>query len=610
MVLLDYIVIAVAVATLVGAGLLFARRGGKSTDEFILGGRRLPWWLAGTAMVAGSSNADSPLHQSGKIRRDGLTGAWFYWTQIINNVWHSLVFSRLWRRAEINTVVEFYEIRYAGRAKVIGRVWSMVFASFIEGTLGLALGMLAMIKICTVLIGLTEPVPLLGFMVAPEILLALGGVALGLAYSVVSGLFGVVAGDIVEFTIAMGCSYLLMVIVYREVGWSEGLAAGLARLGQEQKLSFTPALGFTAFVFFVFQPLASLAATNGINQRYLALRNEREAMLSGVWRVINHYFFRGWPWYICGLASLILITDPAVSREMAYPTLIAQYLPAGLRGLMFAGFLVAFMSSVSSNMHAAGSVFVNDFYRPYVVKGASEKHYVRAIRLAMLAFAAVATVIALASDHVLGLLQFLTKVVYAGGFVMLLRWFWWRVNGWADVAAQFLALPVTLFYDHAGKLLGPQADLVARVATVLGDGTPDANYGVSFVLTVTTTTVLWAIVMLCTPPEPMEKLADFYQRVRPYGWWGPVARRCPDVVITDRFAADARLYVLGLGLSLGLLFGLGFVLLGRTWSGLLLLLLGAVCGTILVRAIDRCHAPAPVPAGNRPTPSLSDVRRG
>lgn len=588
---LDYLVVLAGVAVLLGSGFWFSRRGGRSTGDFILAGRKLPWWLAGTAMVAGSSNADSPLHQCGKIRRDGLPGAWFYWSQIFNNVWHAIVFSRLWRRAEINTVVEFYAIRYSGRAQAVGRVWSMVFASFIEGTVSLALGVLAMVKISSVLLGVTAPLDVMGVPIPADVVLAVVGIVLALAYSAVSGLLGVVAGDIVEFLLAIGTSYLLMAIVYREVGGPAGLEAGLVRAAQEAKLSFLPALGFTAFVFFVFQPLASLAGINVINQRYMALRDEREAMLSGVWRVINHFFIRGWPWYLCGLASLVLLPDPALPRELAYPTLIANHLPAGLRGLMFAGFLVAFMSSVGAAMHAAGSVFVNDFYRPYLAPHASERHLVGAIRGAMIVFAALATVIALSSDHVLGLLQFLTKIIFASGFVMLLRWFWWRVNGWADVAAQVLALPVTLFYDHAGRILGPGADPVALLTRMLTQGSADDHYAVSFTLTVGTTTLLWIGVMLVTRPEPTEKLEAFFRRVRPYGCWGPIAARCPDVVVTDRAVDDLKLYALGVILSLGLLFGLGLVLLGRPVGGAALLFAGGTAAWLLVRAINRRYGP-------------------
>lgn len=581
---LDGIVVVAAVAVLLTAGYLASLRRAKNTNNFILGGRRLPWWLGGTAMVAGASNADSPLHQSAKIRREGVAGAWFYWSQAFAQAWHGLVFGRLWRRSELSTTVEFYDIRYAGRAAVCGRVWSMVFASFIEGTLGLALGLLAMIKICQVLLGLTAPVHVLGYAVTPEIVIVMIGVGLAISYSTVSGLLGVVAGDIVEFFLAIGSSYLLMYFVYREVGYAEGLREGLAKLGRSEMVSFAPHNLLAVLTFFIIQPVATLAGNNTLNQRFLAMRDERQAMFSGIWRILNHFFVRCWPWYVCGLASVLLVPEITASEQI-YPRLIADYLPAGFRGVMFAGFLVAFMSSVSSNMHSSGSVFVNDFYRPFLVKGASDRHYLWAIRAAMLLMTVLATWIALASDNILKLLQFAMTMSAAAGFVMLLRWFWWRVNGWADFAAQLVSLPVTLFFVRG---LGQEW---VRVATVwCGGSTSDDNYGVAFLFTVATTTALWLLVMLATPPEPAEKLAAFFRKVRPYGFWGPVARVCPDCVVTDSFRTDLRLYAYGLTLSLSLLFGMGLLLLGRPGLAAVLLVIGALAGRQLVRGIDRLYA--------------------
>lgn len=587
MTILDIIGVGFTVALLLVAGFYFSRRGGKSSAEFMLGGRKLPWWLAGTAMVAGNSNADSSLHQSGKIRRDGLPGAWFYWAQVVGQMFSSLVFSRLWRRTGVTSVAEFYEIRYAGRARVAGRVWAMVFTSFIEGTFGLALGLLALIKIGQTTFHLNEPVALLGLAVSPALLIALVVLGLAITYSVVSGLLGVVAGDAVEFIFALLCSYVLTFYVYRATGYGAGLEAGLARLGLEGKLSFLPALGFSAVVFFIVQPLASLAGSSGVNQRYLALRNEQQAMLSGVWRIINHYFLRCWPWYLCGLCSLVLL--PGFDQEMAYPELILRYMPGGLRGFMFGTFLIAFMGTVSAAMHTSGTIFVNDFYRAYLVPHAHDHHYVWITRLAMLVFTVVGTVIALLSDQILSLLQVFLTVTSAAGLVLLLRWFWWRVNGWADLSAQLLALPVTLFFENSRKLLAPEHDPVAIGLRLVGGTTPDDRFAVTFVLTVATTTALWLLVMLLTPPEPMDKLQEFYRRVRPYGWWGLVARSCPDVKCTDSFLHDLWLYSLGLCLALSLLFGLGLVLLGRFGVGGLLLLAGGLAGYALVTAINGRH---------------------
>lgn len=577
---LDYLVAGLSVLFLLTTGFLAGRCGGKSASDFILGGRRLPWWLAGSAMVAGGSNCDSPLHQSGKIQREGLTGAWFYWSQIFAFVWHSLVFSRLWRRTEVNTVVEFYEIRYGGRAAVIGRQWSLVFSSLLGGTLSLALGLLAMIKIGTVLLGWHEPVVVLGVAFNPQVAIAVAGVALALSYSTVAGLLGVVAGDMIEFFLALACSYLLMFFVYRQVGFAEGLSAGLAEAGRSEALTLTPSLGISLLVFFLVQPFANLAGDNALNQRFLAVRDERQAMLSGVWRLINHYFIRCWPWYICGLAAIVLLKDAGARAEMSYPRLIVDYLPSGLRGLMFGGFLVAFMSSVSSAMHNCGSVFVNDFYRPYVKVGASERHYVWMIRLVMVVAAALATTIALASEQILRLLQLSMTIVGAGGVVMLLRWFWWRVNGWADLAAQVGSLPLTLFYSH-----GPGCEWIARLADGWG-GAPDDHYGLAFVFTVATNSLLWLFVLALTKPEEEAKLISFYRRVRPYGFWGPIARACPDVKIEDRFSEDLLRYALGVALSLCLLFGMGTLLLGYELIAMALLAAGGLAGVLLVRRIQ------------------------
>jgi SSS family solute:Na+ symporter len=585
---LDIVVVVIATLVLLASGYLASLFRAKSnTTNFILAGRRLPWWLGGSAMVAGATNADSPLHQSGKIRRDGLSGAWYYWSQAFGQTWHGLVFSRLWRRTRVNTVVEFYDIRYAGRAAVFGRVWSMVFASLIEGTLTLALGLLAMIKICPVLLGFHEPLVIFGFSFAPELVIVLTGVALGISYATVSGLLGVVAGDIVEFFLAIGSSYVLMFFVYRQVGYADGLRAGLARLGRTEMLSFSPAGGLAIMTFFILQPAVLLAGNNWLNQRFLAMKDERQAMLSGVWRLLNHFFIRCWPWYVCGLASVVLLPAALVSSEQAYPQLIVECLPPGLRGLMFAGFLVAFMSSVGASMHNAGSIVVNDFYRPYLVKHASERHYVWVIRITMLVTAAIATVIALQADQILRLLQFILIMTSAAGFVLLMRWFWWRINGWADFAAQLVSLPVTLFF-----LRGPGRGWVNGFTRWCGGSSADDIFGIALLFTVATTTAAWLLVMAVTKPEPPEKLALFFSRVRPYGWWGPVARQCPECVVTDRFWQDMKRYAMGVGLSMGLLFGMGLLLLGRPWIATLLLAGGAGSGWALVRSIDRGFKPS------------------
>ncbi len=584
---LDLLFALVPLGAMLAAGFIFSRRGGRSVQGFVLGERRFSWWQAGTAMVAGASNADSPLHHSGKIRRDGLTGVWYYWSQIVGQLFGALVFSRLWRRSGLTTVVEFYDLRYAGRGAAAGRGCAMVLGTFVESTFGIALGLVAVVKLSEVFLGLDAPVRLGGLTLQPGLAVALGALALAASYSVVAGLFGVVAGDVTEFLITLACSYALMFFVYRATGYHAGLREGLERLGLSAQRELAPVWGLSALVFFLFQPLATAAGVNSINQRYLAVRDERQSALAGVWRIVNHYFVRCWPWHLCGLCSLVLLAGSAPEHELAYAELILRYVPEGLRGFMFGSLVMAFMGTASTAMHTSGAVFVNDFYRPYFRPAAPDRHYLWLIRGAMVVFAAAGVAVAMANDHILSLVQLYYKVVSAAGLLMLLRWFWWRVNGWAEAAAQLAALPVALLFEQGDRIFGEGRDPVDWLAARFGGGTADDHFAVSFILTIAATTVIWLVVMLVTPPEPMEKLETFYRRIRPYGFWGPVAARCPEVRVTDRFSRDLRLYVLGLAVC-------GCVLLGGvalTWGkgalGAGLLAAGGCGGWLLVRGLQR-----------------------
>ncbi|MFZ5495558.1 MAG: sodium:solute symporter family transporter [Verrucomicrobiota bacterium] len=569
------------------AGFVFSRRGGRSVQDFVLGGRRFSWWQVGTAMVAGASNADSPLHHSGKVRRDGLTGAWYYWSQVVGQLFGALVFSRLWRRSGLTTVVEFYDLRYAGKGAAAGRGCAMVLGTFVESTFGIALGLLAVMKLSEVFLGIHEPVQLLGLMVEPGLVVALGALALAASYSVVAGLLGVVAGDVTEFLITLACSYALMFYVYRATGYHAGLREGLERLGLSAQRELAPVWGLSALVFFVFQPLAIAAGVNSINQRFLAVRDERQSALAGVWRIVNHYFVRCWPWHLCGLCSLVLLADVAVDHELAYAELIMRFVPEGVRGLMFGSLVMAFMGTASTAMHTSGAVFVNDFYRPYLRPAAADRHHLWVIRGAMVVFGAAGVAVAMANDHILSLVQLYYKVVSAAGLLMLLRWFWWRVNGWAEAAAQLVALPVALLFEHGDWIFGPGRDPVDLLAAHCGGGTADDHFAVSFILTIAATTVIWMVVMLATPPEPMEKLEEFYRRIRPYGCWGPVAARCPEVRVTDRIARDLLLYALGLVVCACVLFGGVAVTWGEGTTGAALLTAGGGGAWLLVRCLQR-----------------------
>lgn len=587
MTLLDAVVAVIPLLITVGGGMWLSRRRAGSSNDFILAGRTLSWWQAGTAMLAGASNADSPLHHSGKIRRDGLTGVWFYWSQIIGHLFGAIVLARLWRRSGLTTVVEFYGLRYAGGAGAIGKMCSMILGTFVESVFGIALGLAAMAKLGQFLFGAAATLQFGPLQIGYGVFIALGSLLIVALYSVVAGLFGIVIGAVIEYCIALACSYVVLFFVYREVGFGSGLESGLRKMELLERMNLSPQWGFSLFVFFLILPLATCSGMNSINQRYLALRDERQSTLAGVWRVMNHYFIRCWPWHLCGLCSLVLLGAAAMDDEMAYPSLIVRYVPRGMQGVIFSSLVLAFMGTASTAMHTSGSVFVNDFYRPTLVPNASDRHYLWAIRGAMALCALAAAFVALWSHSILTLLQLYFKVASAAGIILLLRWFWWRINGWADIAAQLLALPVALLYEYGGEIFGPERDPVALVAQLWGAHSPDDRFAVSFLLTVGTTTFCALIVMLLTSPEPMPKLEEFYRRIRPYGYWGPIATRCPDVIVADRLSRDLAAYGLAMGLCGGIVssgvalsFGQGAFALGSLGAA-------GICGWLLLRVFRR-----------------------
>ena len=567
---LDYVVVVVFLALVGFLGVALARRAGKNTDEFILAGRNLPWWLAGTSMLAGSFGPDSPLHQSRKIRQTGLVGAWFYWAQITPTIVHALVFSRLWRRTGITTPVEFYDIRYGGKAKVGARIFAVAYAAVVEQTALVALSLLGLIKISDVLFELPDSFALLGLAVPTDVAVVLTAVVLAMAYSAASGVYGVVWTDFVEFLVALGCAYLLTFIVYADAGWASGLQARLAEVGSETGATvrdMVPVVGFWMFVYLFVQPFVTSSGNTALNQRILAIRDEREAMFSGVWRVFTHYVIRGWPWYMAGLISLVLLPGLGPDSEMAYPTLIRDYMPVGVRGLMVAGFFAAFMSSVDTGIHTSSSIFLNDLYRPYVKPNATERHYVAVSRVAIVVFAGLAVTVALLSNSILGLLMVLMKISGGVGLVLVLRWFWWRVNVWADLAAHAAVLPVVLMIENDAAVFGRLGYGAGPTGWVMGslglDGL-DNTYAVQFLLITLAVAAVWLTVMALTKPESDETLIAFYRRVRPYGFWGPIREKA-GVGPADRPADDLRRVGLGLTFCYSALFCVGGLFLAE-WA--------------------------------------------
>ena len=542
---LDWIIVALYLAGSTALGLVVARRGARSLAEFFVGGRAIPWWLAATSMAATTFNVDTPLYVAGRVAQAGVAGNWEWWSFAFGHILLAVLLAKLWRRAGVLTDMELTELRYGGRPAAVLRGTRAFLLAVPLNCVSIGYGMLAMRKVVTAL-GLLEDLPDLPG--DPKLWAILPIVAVVLIYTAVSGLWGVVATDFIQYVLAMAGAVLVMAFALHEVGGLDGLVTRLHVAGHGRRLDLVP-LGPEAMV-----PLSTFLGYIGIQwwafrnsdgggmfvQRLASTASEREAVKAAHAFNILNYVIRTWPWVLVGLAALVLLPGLA-DPETAYPLLMVKYLPAGLLGLVFASLLAAFMSTVSTQLNWGASYLVNDLYARF--RGETdERRLLRAARWASVLLALLAATVSFFMESVGQVFRFLILIGNGPGLVLLLRWFWWRVNAWAEIAAMFAGLSLALL------TFVPPFDTL--------------TFGWRLVLTGFGSMVVWIPAMLLTRPEPAEVLDRFYARVRPGGAWGPVRARV-GLAPLDDLVADARRWLFWVVLILGSLLGTGWVLLSR-----------------------------------------------
>ena len=569
MAVIDWIIVGAYLVLVLGVGVFFMRRAGQSTDEFFVSGRNLPWWLAGTSMVATSFAADTPLAVTGWVRNHGISFNWIWWSFAIGGMFSVFFLSRLWRRAAVVTDVELTELRYSGRSAAALRAFRGAYMAIPVNCITMGWVILAMIKILKTLLGI-DPV------LSVAICLALTTV-----YAVMSGFWGIVVTDLLQFVMAMVGAIALCVLATSNAG---GLAALRAKATAEsamgeQLLDFFPRLSaggigsaefwsgpFFAFcVFLSVQWWANKNADGGgvVVQRMLASRSETDSLRATLWFNIANYAIRPWPWIVVALASIALFPRLTGSEaENAYPMMILHYAPAGLTGLMVASFLGAFMSTIDTHLNLSSAYLVNDIYRRFIRRDASEKHYVLVSRIASLGFMLLASLIAIFSDSISDLFVFLLAFTSGFGAVLILRWFWWRINAWSELSAMIAsgAISITL-YVLRGPLGNPSPQLI-------------------LLLTVGGSTAVWVAVTFLTAPVSQHKLAAFYRKVRPYGAWGGLAAATG--VTPDGGMGRMMLnWVAGSVMVLAAMLAVGKLLLGEPLVGGLYLT-AAIVGAVII----------------------------
>ncbi len=551
--------------------------------EFFLGGRNIPWWLAGTSMVATTFAADTPLAVTGMVARNGVAGNWLWWNFVASGMLTVFLFARLWRRSGVMTDVEFAEIRYSGKPAAFLRGFRAVYLGIPINCIILGWVNLAMVKILMLILGITK---------IQALVVVLAMIAVTSLISTLAGLWGVLVTDLFQFVIKMSMVIVLAVAAVGAVGGIDQMknkltaidhAKGLASGGAGSVLSFVPDLNsawmpMITFLVYIsvnwwatWYPGAEPGGGGFIAQRMFSAKDERHSLLATLWFNIAHYALRPWPWILVGLASIILypnLGDP----ETGYIRVMIDYLPPSLRGLMVAAFAAAFMSTIGTQLNWGASYLVNDVYRRFLKPNETDKHYVSVSQWSTVLLTVISAVITFYMTSISGAWKLLIITGAGTGTVLILRWYWWRINAWSEVSAMATAFVVSIALQTS---FGLSSDDPVQFAKIM-------------LITVGITTVVWLAVTLITGPEPNEILVSFYRKVRPaVTFWKPIARLAPDVPVSHDFGWNLLDWFCGCLLIYGSLFGIGKLILKESETGILFLTVALVAGGVIYWDLSR-----------------------
>jgi len=576
---IDIVVIVAFFAINLGIGLYFSRRGGTSLSEYFLSGRNVPWWLAGTSMVATTFAVDTPLAVTGFVAKNGIAGNWLWWNMVMSGILTVFFFAALWRRSGVLTDVEFIELRYGGKPATALRGVRAVYQGVIINTIIMGWVNLAMAKI----LNLTLHVPQIE---AVGICMALTAL-----YVMIGGFWSVLVTDLLQFVVKMSMTIVLAVAAVAAVGGIAALKEKLAPIdlahratGSGSILSFLPGgdqswMPLTTFLVFIgvswwasSYPGAEPGGGSYIAQRILSSKDEKNSILATLFFNVAHYALRPWPWILVALCALVLYphgvagADGKIDPELGYIQTMIDYLPVWLRGLMMAGFLAAYMSTIGTHLNLGASYLTNDLYKRFMVKDRSEAHYVSTSRVMTIVVLIFGAVVSLYMTSVGGAWKYMLTLTAGVGLVMILRWYWWRINAWSEITALAVS-GVTATTLYLTKII-PEDDpnLVAK----------------QLLITVIVTTIAWVVVTFTTKPESEETLVRFFERVRPNAaGWGPIAKNIASVETNDSLGLGLLDWLAGCGLVYGTLFGIGKLVLQEPILGFAWLAFALGCGAFI-----------------------------
>jgi len=588
----DWTAIVAYLAITLIIGVYFRRRSGRSVDDYFVSGRNVSWWLAGTSMVATTFAADTPLVVTGLVYTQGVAGNWLWWAFLLSGMMTVFLFARLWRRSGLLTDVQFAELRYSGKPAAFLRGFRAIYLGLLMNCLILGWVTKAMTSIVSTTLGLNDRAALA---VCIFFLIPFTGF-----YVSLGGLWGVLWTDLFQFVLKMG---IVIAVAYYAVGAVGGMSALLNSLHSMRAAATTAASGSAGNVTSFFpdfsRPLTSEAlwtlpgitfvvimalqwwafwypgAEPGgggyVAQRIFSARTERDGLLSVLWFNIAHYAVRPWPWIVAALAAVVLYPN-LQHTESGYMLIVTQHTPHTARGIVLAGFMAAFMSTIATHLNWGASYLVSDFYRRFIKRNAGDRHYVTVSRLTTVLLVIVAGYVSAQLASIKAGWEFVLEIGAGTGGVYLLRWYWWRINAWSEISAMATALVMTT---------------VLRWVAPFG-GTGPVVFAKTALTTTGITTLVWLVVTFLTPPEPEQILRRFYLNVRPdVRGWGPIAREVPQVPVTRDLGVNLISWILGCGMVYLALFGTGWLILGPRVRGILALAASALLAYLLSLNIAR-----------------------
>lgn len=600
---LDTVLICVFFAITLFIGVYVSKKSGKNSVEFFLSGRSMPWWLLGISMVATTFSTDTPNLVTNIVRNDGVAGNWTWWAFLITGLLTVVVYAKLWRRSGVQTDIEFYELRYAGKPAKFLRKFRSIYLGLIFNVMAMSGVTLAAIKIGQIMLGL-EPW---------ETVVSAGIITV--IFSAAGGFRGVVYTDFLLFFVAMvgaiGAAYYLVRIP--EVG---GLDALMTNEHVAGKLSILPDFNDTTVLITLFiiplavqwwstwYPGAEPGGGGYIAQRMLAAKNENHAIGATFFFNIMHYALRPWPWIVVALASLVVFPDIAsiqeafpniaqdkLGQDLAYSAMLTK-LPSGLLGIVLASLIAAYMSTISTHLNWGASYLVHDFYKQLINPNASEKKLVAVGRISTVVLMVLSAFVALELKDAKQLFDIVIMFGAGTGLIFILRWFWWRINAWAEIVAMFSSGIVTILLKMTlvGVYLfgGEREAMINGILTIEKvKGVFEAYYLLPFAVLVTT--IIWLLVTFFTKPEDENTLFRFYKKVRPGGpGWSKVIRNAEqkNIKIVDReegWSVPSGILALLLACVFiySCLFATGYWIYGNTSLSIVLTLAAMASGYLL-----------------------------